>query len=238
MKMCTRCQRQRPLYAFNKDRTRADGLFCWCAECKSTARKDAYILAHPERREKLDARSAPVSSMVYKNKLCIDCLTEKPVSHFHRKRSAKDGRASYCKECGNARSIRWQAANKERLAPKRLAWRQKSPRQSLNVSLHGALARCRTENPATLNQLMALWESQRGRCVISGVEMTWARGKILPTSVTLDRIDPTQGYSIWNIRLVCHAVNSFRGRMTDEAMYNMALAIVANMKRPKLRLVG
>lgn len=227
MKACVRCSRDRPLYAFTKDRTRADGLFPWCAECKSEARKEAYLLAHPERVRRAEAAQAPDSSMVYKFKLCIDCLEEKPISHFHRKRDAKDGRTPYCKPCGNVRSSVWQAANKERIASSRRAWRQKSPRQSLGVSLHGALGRRPTENAASLDQLMVLWAEQEGRCAVSGIAMTWAQGTVLPTSVTLDRKDAALGYTIENIRLVCHAVNSFRGRMSDDEMFTMARVIVA-----------
>jgi len=59
--------------------------------------------------------------------------------------------------------------------------------------------------------------------------MTWAQGKVLPTSITLDRINPDKGYTRRNVRLVCHAVNSFRGRMKDKEMLQMAKQIVKNM---------
>jgi len=234
MKTCLRCKCDKPLFAFTRDKTRDDGLFPWCAECKSTYRKDAYRLA----RAGLIRPTVPISTMVYKSKVCIDCLEEKPVSHFHRKRSAQDGRTSYCKACCTVRSLAWHAKNKDRIASKRLAYRQSSPRQSLNTSLRGALSRRPTENPATLDGLMSLWNAQEGKCAISGIAMTWAQGKVLPTSVTLDRLDPECGYTIENIRFVCHAVNSFRGRMSDDEMFNMAMAIVVNMKKPKLRVVA
>ncbi len=52
----------------------------------------------------------------------------------------------------------------------------------------------------------------------------------MPTSITLDRIVPELGYAKGNIRLVCHAINSFRGRMTDAEMLAMARAIIAYME--------
>lgn len=228
MKVCSHCQRELPLYAFTRDRSRPDGRFSWCAECKSENRKQAYLATHPERRAKI--YDAP-KGQAKKFKLCIDCLQEKPLSHFHRKRDAADKRTSYCKPCGNARSAKWQLENKEKTAPRRLAWRQSSPRQSLNVSRIGALSRCRisTDNPVTLDELMAIWNAQGGRCALSGIQMTWAQGKLLPTSITLDRLDQSKGYSADNIRLLCHAVNSFRGLMSDAEMLTMARAIVDNM---------
>jgi len=85
---------------------------------------------------------------------------------------------------------------------------------------------------------MKMWKEQEGKCAISGVTMTWATGSLQSTSITLDRIDQTRGYSADNLRLACHAANTFRGRMSDDQMYEMAVAIVTNMKRPKLQLVS
>jgi len=34
-----------------------------------------------------------------------------------------------------------------------------------------------------------------------------------------------------NVRLVCHAVNAFRGRMSDSEMLSMAKSIVAHQER-------
>lgn len=120
----------------------------------------------------------------------------------------------------------------------RLEWRRRSPRTTLNINLRDALKRCPTENPATVDDLMDIWNRQQGRCAVSGLQMTWAQGGLKPTSITLDRIDPKNGYSASNLRLLCHAVNSFKGRMSDDELFDMALAIVTNMRKPKLRLVS
>ena len=226
MKRCTHCLKDKPLFAYTKERSRQDGLFTWCSECKSENRKAAYMAARPDcRARKYEKPTGHATAF----KLCIDCLEEMPVSHFHRKRSAADGKTPYCKDCGHARSIAWQKKNKEKLASKRLTSRQASPRASLNVSLNGALKRRPSENPMTLDGLMNLWRAQNGKCALSGVGMTWAQGKLLPTSITIDRIDQSCGYSIDNVRLLCHAVNSFRGLMSDAEMLVMAKAIVVNM---------
>lgn len=85
---------------------------------------------------------------------------------------------------------------------------------------------------------MALYEEQGGLCAVSGLKMTWMKGKIILTSMSIDRIDSSKGYTRDNVRLICHGGNRMKGDATDEDMYHLALAIVANMKRPKLRLVG
>jgi hypothetical protein len=228
MKTCHKCERNLPNDAFSRHVSQPDGLFIWCKECRSKYRKEAYLARHPDRAARVAAKMAGIEpSTIYKSKVCIDCLEEKPISQFPNRKAGKDKRMPYCFPCSRIRAANWEAKNKDKAASRRLAWRQKSPRQSINVSLLGALKRRPCDNPATLNELMAMWETQGGLCAMSGVKMTWAQGKVLPTSITLDRIDPFGDYTIDNVRLLCHAVNSFRGRMSDAEMISMARAIVA-----------
>lgn len=80
----------------------------------------------------------------------------------------------------------------------------------------------------TINDLKEIWKTQNGRCAISGVQMTWGRGRFQLTSVSVDRIDNSVGYIKGNIRFICHSVNVFRSVGTDEEMIEMARAIVAH----------
>ena len=82
---------------------------------------------------------------------------------------------------------------------------------------------------------MALWVAQGGRCALSGIEMTWAKGKALPTSISMDRIDQTKGYVPGNVRLLCLGVNALRGIQTDEETIAMARAIVAMADASSMR---
>lgn len=84
-------------------------------------------------------------------------------------------------------------------------------------------------DPTTLAhaELIDLWRSQKGLCALSGIEMTWGRGSMKSTSLSIDRIDSTRGYHLDNIRLICTAINAFRGNGTDAEMIELAKAIVA-----------
>jgi len=98
-------------------------------------------------------------------------------------------------------------------------------------------ARKRAAVSVTLADLLALWEAQNGLCAITQIKMTWGRGRIQPTSMSIDRINPTLDYSPGNIRLICHAVNCFRQGMSDDEMFTMAMAIITGIKRPRLQVV-
>lgn len=105
-----------------------------------------------------------------------------------------------------------------------------SPRYVLNRLAKNAVRRWGSENPITTDHLIWLFETQRSRCALSGILLTWGPGYASPTSMSLDRIDPDHGYSIGNVRLVCYAVNAFRHRMSDAEMLCTAKAIVTNME--------
>jgi hypothetical protein len=48
------------------------------------------------------------------NKICRECRTDKPGEEFFRCASAKDGLQSRCKPCGNAKSVAWRQANRQK----------------------------------------------------------------------------------------------------------------------------
>jgi hypothetical protein len=78
---------------------------------------------------------------------------------------------------------------------------------------------------------MEIFEQQGGRCALSGVKMTWMNERIRPTSISIDRIDSSRGYSRDNVRLLCHSVNRMKGDATDGDVLEIAKAIVARMEK-------
>lgn len=159
------------------------------------------------------------------------------------------------KEKYRANNKAWYAANKDRMAAERKKkrdtdpkyraalnarnaenmkrYRTDGPRPSLTCSLSNARKR-RPNSDLTVAQLMQMWEDQKGLCAVTGLKMTWGNGKnggrVNAFSVSIDRINHRKDYTKKNVRLVCHAVNSFRGQMTDAAMVEMAKCIVRNAK--------
>jgi hypothetical protein len=116
----------------------------------------------------------------------------------------------------------WLQDNKEKLLDQHRARNRKSPRYAFSSTL--ALARKRAEVTIDQSYLMSLYDAQEGLCALSGVRMTWATGKTSPTSISMDRIDNQKGYVEGNVRLVCVAVNAFRGTMNDHELLKMAKA--------------
>lgn len=77
------------------------------------------------------------------------------------------------------------------------------------------LARSFRRENLSRSLLLHLLEQQGGRCALSGVRLTCQleRGVRTWTNASIDRIDPTGGYTPDNVHLVCAAVNGFKHSM-------------------------
>lgn len=79
------------------------------------------------------------------------------------------------------------------------------------------------------------WCAERytGRCEVTGI--VFALGKQMNGfrlfNPSIDRIDNAKGYTTDNCRFVLHAINSLKADGTDDDMYTIAEALIAN--RPK-----
>lgn len=148
-------------------------------------------------------------------KLCTACQTLKPLSDFTTKELHKGRRilSSHCRACATKASAR---------------------RRSRSITaqlrhLYTAIKQRRHRHPLaiTVDDLIALWHAQQGRCAVTGRPMTHIQGRgRLPTNVSVDRIDPTKGYSPDNIQLVCVAVNLMKASLTMAELKDWCRAVL------------
>lgn len=87
-----------------------------------------------------------------------------------------------------------------------------------------------SSNDVTIDDLLAIWSKQDGRCAISGIPMTCIKGMgyQVPTNVSIDRIDSSIGYLRDNVELVCWAVNCMKNRLTKEELLLFCKLIIGN----------
>lgn len=84
----------------------------------------------------------------------------------------------------------------------------------------------------TKDYLKKLWDEQNGKCAVSGIEMTYSicEGRT-PTNVSIDQINPNNGYTKGNIQLVCMAVNQIKSDLQMDDVYRFCKAILENKER-------
>ena len=159
-------------------------------------------------------------------KRCSKCGKTKPTSDFRLRPSRKSGLQSQCKLCEKE----YRDAHKGSYFDYYKQRRKDSPNSAIYNRLWAALKRFPTENPVTKEELVEIWDTQKGKCALSGIEMVWqgSGGKAEYNSLSLDRIDNGKGYTKDNVRWICHCVNSFKGRMTDMQMYEVIEALIIN----------
>jgi len=131
------------------------------------------------------------------------------------------------KEHHQALQKAWHLSNKDKTAAQKRAKRLESPLVNLRESIKLALKRAGGD--ITADFMFQMWLNQDGCCALSGIKMIWGGGTGAQ-NMSIDRIDPLRGYYKDNVRLICHAINSFRGRMNDEDLLKMALTLVSNMR--------
>jgi hypothetical protein len=100
----------------------------------------------------------------------------------------------------------------------------------INLARMASQAKGREGGNITTSFLMNMWIEQGGKCALTGYEMNWGGGVVDSMNVSIDRIDQRQGYFQDNVRLVCWCVNSFRQKMSDQQLLEVAKALVDTLQ--------
>ena len=145
----------------------------------------------------------------------------------YRQRHAS-GRKEYDKEYQKKnrdaireRTNQWRNDNKEEVNAKKQIWRTSSVRSyfskkvwDLKKKKHHNRISEKYKNEITLDFLVKLWETQEGKCAISGKKLEHKTGSLFSASV--DRIDSSVGYFEGNVQLVCQAINFAKNDYSKE----------------------
>lgn len=100
----------------------------------------------------------------------------------------------------------------------------------INLARMASQAKGREGGDITTSFLMNMWIEQGGKCALTGYEMNWGGGVVDAMNVSIDRIDQKRGYFQDNVRLVCWCVNSFRQKMSDQQLLEVAKALVSTLQ--------
>ncbi len=160
---------------------------------------------------------------------CQDCGEWKPLDQFEKNKACWHGYARRCRDCSSQKYkefVSQSPFNFLRNSARSLtnSARQRSKRSADSFSKEMLV-------PA---KLLALYEAQGGKCVVSGVELTFDYTERRQwTNISIDRIDPSKGYEQGNVRLVCLAVNIMRNDMPDDDFFAWMEKIAAFRKQIK-----
>lgn len=174
-------------------------------------------------------------------KTCTGCHTEQPLSAFHRQAKGKYGVTSRCKSCEQARRRQRYLNNKERENQQSRAWAAENPAASRR-HWRDSQARRRKADP-----LVALIRESSTRARKAGIEHTLTRedlempthcpvlgiplvlGEVhgQPNSPSLDRLDPSGGYTPDNVRVISWRANRLKSDATPEELEAVLAYMIA-----------
>jgi hypothetical protein len=157
------------------------------------------------------------------NLLCYTCGKYLSLDMFNTNKEGwyRDGKDRRCKTCKDKQRERRIALDHYRVNLDRI----------LLSRWHGVKQRA-SDNGYLIDfdwdYLKHLWIIQDGKCAISGLNMTYVmfNGRI-PENVSVDRINPSFGYTKDNIQLVCMAVNQMKSDMNMDQLLNFCKQIIS-----------
>ncbi len=147
-----------------------------------------------------------MSNTMPKTKQCISCGVEKEVSEFPNERNV-------CRPC--------KQMGKEHLA----SGSYKVYLTQLFINSRSKASGPQREHirefTLTKQDVIDLWDCQKGRCAISGVYLTHHKDGTgtKEFNASLDRITNTKGYTKNNVHLVCYRVNIMKHVLSEDMFY-------------------
>jgi hypothetical protein len=97
---------------------------------------------------------------------------------------------------------------------------------TIQAKFHGSARNARNKGlkfTLTIDILKDMWDSQRGRCAISGVKLGFVGSGWCAASI--DRINPDLGYTPSNVQWTCWRVNEAKTNMQNQDFIDMCRAI-------------
>lgn len=158
-------------------------------------------------------------------KICSKCKISKTEEDFYNRGTGI--KRNDCKNCSNKCKQQYYINNKEKIKRKVKKWAQSNKEQrkevqkKYNNTIKGRLIKTMkaAHSRAKINNLtynldtdflLELWVKQNGKCALTKIEFELINKTNFisnPFAPSIDKINPKQGYTKNNVRLVCVAVN-------------------------------
>lgn len=151
--------------------------------------------------------------------LCCGCNVEKDEAEFSKSSKALSGRQSRCKTC----FVVYYHRNREACRKKENERRRHDPYAVRYRNLKSSAKRRGHAFTLTLSQLTELLQTRT--CPICSVDLlpVMSEGSVNADNLaTIDRLDPTAGYTVQNAVLICYRCNRIKQDATPAELRRVA----------------
>lgn len=195
-RVCNKCERELPLDSSNFKKTK-----CYTNEAFHKTCKDCEVNDKISKQVRADSL------------LCSSCKLFLPDSNFHNEAllNYRRNKQRICKNCNILRSRKArEVRGKEECIRSIILSRISSAKDRNRIRRKEKL-----EFTITIEDVISILHKQNGKCALSEIEMTYVIGKGRTcTNLSLDRIDPSKGYTKENIQLVCSIINTMKSDLS------------------------
>jgi hypothetical protein len=147
-------------------------------------------------------------------KQCKHCKIFLNTKKFNKRKQSKDGLQHVCKICLKSYKNKWLSSIKEeaRISQNNITLRFAKAKIALYKT------RSKSKNykfDLTADYLIELWQKQQGKCFYTQKDLV-ITDKFDFWTATLDRLNPSEGYTQGNVAWTIHGVNCFKQELTLE----------------------
>jgi len=82
----------------------------------------------------------------------------------------------------------------------------------------------------TEDEFRSIWKKQKGKCALSGIDLTLEHGSVTqsnPTRMSIDRIDSDYGYALSNVQLITWQLNSAKNVWSNQQLIEVCKLVAA-----------
>ena len=213
LKVCSKCKLELPFDMFYKNRTETGG---YNTQCKGCFRETQAV-------SKAKRKSNPIAPRMVGNKVCSQCIIEKPIIEFYPCYTAVDGREYRCKSCCKTNTAdwlartdlqilsavkqRWYEQNQEISIWRAKQYRIEHPEWAREANTRGSRKRRATKLSAPLNDLT----TGEWKLLLDTFEHSCAYCGDSESKLTMDHVVPLSkggSHTFTNIVPACKSCNS------------------------------
>ena len=165
-------------------------------------------------------------------KKCKKCEKILPIDQFSKNKNELDGYFYRCKSCENLRKKEFYYNGYDKIMSEKQPSRREYTKKYFNkmdiFKLRYRTSKQRSKKMGwdfniTIENLIELYEKQKGLCYISGVELSLEKHS--PRTISLDRIDSSKGYVVGNVALCTDFINKSKSDYTLDEFKELILEI-------------
>lgn len=233
-KICNKCNVEKDVKEFYKDKSQPDGHSYACKECELTHKKYLYH----QRAARLTPEAQATVREKTTGKICTTCGEFKLWDEYGSRRGATNGASSACSSCGQKRAKVWRHSaakfrdtfNASSMDPNEFLNSLPMTVNPLNKCIQSTRIRARKrgmEHTITYKDIFPIPTI----CPLLGISIFYTLNTISDNSPSIDRIDSTKGYTPDNVWVISNRANRLKSDISIEEMELLVTNLKLKLKR-------